>query len=116
VSKKYRDFGGFLESSKEPISFKLYDEEFHCKGALQGKVLLDMVAISNSEDPAQNAALIDSFFGKVVLPESYERFQKLLQDEEKIVTIDTLGEITSWLVEQYSSRPTTGPEPSLSGQ
>ena len=116
MSKKYKDFGGFSDSQKEPISFKLYDEEFHCRGSLQGKILLDMVALSTSEDAAQNAALIESFFGKVVLPESYERFQKLLEHEEKVVTLDTLGEITSWLVEQYSSRPTTGPEPSLSGQ
>lgn len=116
MSKKYRDFGGFSDSTKDPISFKLYEEEFQCKGALQGKILLDMVAISGVDDPVKNAALIESFFKKVMLSESYERFEKLLQDEEKIVTIDTLGEITSWLVEQYSSRPTTGPEPSSSGQ
>ena len=53
---------------------------------------------------------------KALIEESLVRFEALLQDSEKIVTVETLGELTSWLVEQYSSRPTPGPEDSLSGQ
>ena len=60
--------------------------------------------------------LIDSFFAKALLPESLERFNALLTDPEKIVTVDTLGEIAGWLTEQYSGRPQQGPEQSASGQ
>jgi hypothetical protein len=46
------------------------------------------------------------FFQQALLPESYERFNKLLEDPDTIVTVDVLGEVTGWLVEQYSARPT----------
>ena len=59
---------------------------------------------------------VTNFFSKALVQESYERFLKLLDDPEKIVTIESLGEITAWLVEEYSGRPTQGPEQSLSGQ
>jgi hypothetical protein len=62
------------------------------------------------------AKVITSFFSTVLLDESYERFEALIQDPEKIVTVETLGEITAWLVEEYTGRPTQRPEPSLSGQ
>lgn len=113
--KRFRDFGSGSKIT-EPLSFKLYDEEFHCKPALQGKVLLDMVSTANSTDTAVAADLIETFFANALVPESLERFKKLLEDPEKIVTVDILGEITSWLVEQYSGRPTSGPQESASGQ
>jgi hypothetical protein len=75
-----------------------------------------MVADSGSDSNGMATALIDKFFAKVLLPESFERFLKLVEDPSKIVTVEKLGEITSWLVEQYSSRPTSGLEDSQSGQ
>jgi hypothetical protein len=75
-----------------------------------------MVSDSGSESNGMATSLIDKFFAKVLLPESFERFLKLVEDPSKIVTVEKLGEITSWLVEQYSSRPTLGLEDSQSGQ
>ena len=116
TNQRFRDFGAG-DSISEPLSFKLHGEEFHCKPALQGKVLLDMVATAQSgNDSAIANNLIETFFAKALIEESLVRFQVLLEDPEKIVTVETLGELTSWLVEQYSSRPTQGPGDSLSGQ
>ena len=116
TNPRFRDFGAG-DSISEPLSFKLHGEEFHCKPALQGKVLLDMVATAQSgNDSAIANNLIETFFAKALIEESLVRFQILLEDPEKIVTVETLGELTSWLVEQYSSRPTQGPGDSLSGQ
>jgi len=113
--KRFRDFGSG-NAVTEPLSFKLYGEDFHCHPALQGKVLLDMVATATDTNQTVAAEIITSFFEKALLAESYIRFQKLLEDPEKIVTVEMLGEITAWLVECYSSRPTSGPEQSASGQ
>jgi hypothetical protein len=74
-----------------------------------------MVAAASSENSSDAASLVTGFFGKALMPESYERFNALLESD-KIVTVESLGEITSWLVEQYSGRPTAGPTDSLSGQ
>ena len=113
---RFKDFGSGGDVNTQPLSFKLYGEDFQCKTALQGKVLLDMVSDSGSESNGMATALIDKFFAKVLLPESFERFLKLVEDPSKIVTVEKLGEITSWLVEQYSSRPIPGLEDSQSGQ
>ena len=60
---KFKDFGSFGDKPKEPVTFKLYDEEFHCRPALQGKMLLDLIArTTNSEDPAAGARVISEFF------------------------------------------------------
>jgi hypothetical protein len=114
MTTRFKDFGA-ADIVTEPLSFKLYDEEFNCKTSLQGKVLLDMVAAASSDDAGDAANLVTGFFAKALMAESYERFTVLLESD-KIVTVETLGEITSWLVEQYSGRPTAGPTDSLSGQ
>ena len=118
MTNRFKDFGsGAGEINKSPLSFKLWDEEFHCRPALQGKVLLDMVSGSTGDDLGVGAArVITEFFSAVLEPESLERFNTLLEDPDKIVTVETLGEITGWLVEEYTGRPTQQPEPSFSGQ
>lgn len=107
---KFRDFGSESLAEREPISFKLQGEEFQCLKAVQGKVLLDLISKSSSEDPAAQAKVIDEFFGSVLEDESLTRFNSLLVDKTRIVTTETLAEITSWLIEQYADRPNQEPE------
>jgi hypothetical protein len=108
---KFKDFGSTLPGvQSEPISFKIYDEEFHCTPALQGKVLLGFVADSTSKDPAVQASVIERFFKYVLTEESLERFDALQDTRDKIVSVDTLGEIVAWVVEQYTNRPEEQPE------
>lgn len=108
---KFKDFGAGSGAAKtEPISFKLHGEEFHCVPAIPGKVMLNIVAKSNSDNAADQANVINDFFSQVLVDESLARFNALVVDKERIVTTETLGEITSWLVEQYSERPNQQPE------
>lgn len=113
---KFKDFGaGSKTEGKESISFKIHDEEFNCRQEMQGKVLLNLIAKSGGENPAESAQVIDEFFKTVLMPESYARFDALTQDPDRIVSMETLGEITGWLVEAYSDRPTQRPEVSPPG-
>lgn len=53
------------------------------------------------------------FLGGVVVPEDEERLGRLIDDKDRIVDIETLGDIVMWLGEEYGSgssgnRPTTG--------
>ena len=108
---KFRDFGASsIDEKLEPISFKLNDEEFHCVKALPGKVLLERVARSTSESPSDQANMVNEFFSHALTDESLERFNALISDKERVVTAETLGEITGWLVEQYGDRPNPQPE------
>ena len=116
MTSRFKDFGDGGVVVTEPLSFKLHGEEFHCRPAIQGKVLLDMVATASSGDQGAATAVIMDFFNATLTEESMNRFNTLLDTPDKIVTVEVLGEITGWLVEQYSGRPQQGPEQSQSGQ
>ena len=103
---KFRDFGnGGDGAPKEPISFKLWDQEFHCVPAIQGRLLLDIVSDSSSEDVSKSSQVMDKFFNAVLKPESKKAFDEILSDQEKITSLETLTEIVGWLMEEYSNRP-----------
>lgn len=112
MTKRFKDFGSAEDNFiDEPLSFKLYGEEFHCHPAIQGKVMLEIAKrAGNEENTAEAAALVDSFFEIALLPDSLVRFNKLLQDPKKIVSVEVLSEITAWLMSEYSQRPTKEPE------
>lgn len=118
MMSRFKDFGAGSGTGEEasPISFKLYDEEFHCVPRMQGKVMLNIVEDSASDDPAASARTINSFFKKVLKDESFTRFDGLLEDKDRVVSVETLAEIVSWLLEEYSNRPNQQPEDSSPGQ
>ena len=109
TTNRFKDFGSNEGVETSPLSFKLHNEEFHCVPAVQGKLMLQLAASAGDNDPAKAAGMIDSFFEQVLLAESYTRFSALLASE-KIVPVETLANITAWLVEEYSGRPTERPE------
>jgi len=116
MTGRFKDFGESSNVVKEPLSFKLYGEEFNCVPAIQGKVLLDTVKKVDSDKASAAAEIIEDFFRTTLLDESYQRFQRLLSDPDKIVTVETLSEITAWLVGEYSERPTKESSDSPLGQ
>jgi hypothetical protein len=60
--------------------------------------------------------MITQFFNHVLTDESYERFSALLEDKNRIVLVETLSEIVSWLMVEYTNRPEKQPEDSSTGQ
>lgn len=115
MTKRFKDFGTGGATTQEPLEFALHGETFACRPAIQGKFLLSLVAGTDEDDPAAAANTVNQFFSHVLLPEDYIRFEALLDDPDKLVTVETLGEITGWLMEQYAARPTTPPSPSSPG-
>jgi hypothetical protein len=113
---RFKDFGAGSTASTEPITFALYGETFECKPALQGKFLLNLIAETNSDDAGASAAIVNKFFKEVLLEDSYARFEALAADPDKIVSVETLGEITGWLVSEYTERPTQPPVSSSNGE
>ena len=103
---RYKDFGkGKAPENTEPIVFKLFDEEFTAVPQIQGSLLIDLVKNSASDDAAKAAEIIVEFLDSVLEDESQVRFQALINSKDRIVDIETLGEITGWLVEEYTNRP-----------
>ena len=109
MTARFKDFGGSQDEAHEPLSFKLHGEEFHCKPAIQGKFLLNLIADSSSTNVETSTKVVTEFFSKVLIKESADRFDELLSSD-KIVTVETLAEITEWLMSQYTDRPEEQPE------
>jgi hypothetical protein len=110
AKSRFKDFGAGVEKDASPLSFKLHGEEFQCVPRIQGKVLLDLVAMAGDTSPQGSADTMNLFFKSVLRDESYEKFEALTRDKDKIVEVQTLAEIVSWLMEEYSDRPPTEPE------
>jgi len=108
MATKFKDFGTVKVEERDEIKFKLYGEEFICYRAIQGKVLLEVAGGFDGGNTVNANDVIEKFFKAVLEPDSYERFNALIHDPERIVPVEDLGEITGWLVEQYSGRPTQG--------
>ena len=117
MTTRRRDFGRTKTIDEfEPVEFVLNDETFHCKPAVQGGVLLKFVARADSESSGAAAEAIYEFFEKVMEPSEYLRFMEVLEDPKVIIEMDTIGEVATWLVEQYATRPTEQPKPSGRGR
>jgi hypothetical protein len=109
MTNRFKDFGSGGETNSAPLSFTLHGEEFHCWPELQGKVLLGLAASGAEDSGIAAAKTVTEFFRHALKPESFERFEILGENPEKIVTVETLAEITAWLVEEYAERPTKEP-------
>jgi hypothetical protein len=108
--KRHKSFNVINIDDAEPLTFDLGGEEFACYAEVQGKTILDImrVAAEGDEDTrgVMMAVSVLDFFVKVMPPTEYERFEKLMEDEKRIVPMDVLSEIMGWLIEEYTDRPT----------
>ena len=109
MTTRFKDFGA-PEVNNDPISFALFGETFECIPALPGKFLLDLISESSSDDPVAASAIVMKFFDIVLTEESNIRFNALAMDPNRVVPVETLSEITGWLVEEYTARPFEQPE------
>lgn len=96
-------------ANAEPVTFDIYGESFTCKAAVQGSALLRF----GVEASDNSASAVMNFFRLVMDEENFERFEELIESDDKIVDAALLGEIAGYLVSEYSSRP-TGPSSSSS--
>jgi hypothetical protein len=108
--KRHKSFDVINIDESEPLTFDLGGEEFMCYPEVQGKTILDIMRIAADGDEDTRGVLMAvsvlDFFEKVMPPEEHERFAKLMEDPKRIVPMDTLSEIMSWLIEEYTDRPT----------
>ena len=117
TQKRHMDFGTPSKlSDYAPLTFSVAGEDFSCKAAIQGAVLLDFISEADSNDGGRAAVAIRKFFQEAMPPDDFERFYKLIEESEYIFDMEELSAITAWLVEQYSSRPKELSKPSSVGR
>jgi hypothetical protein len=108
---KFKDFGsGASESERDQIKFKLFDQEFSCRPVLSGKSFIDIAKMSSGEDTLAAIESLEKFFELALFKEDLERFNALLVDPERVVSLEMLNDIVAWLMEVYTERPNQLPE------
>ena len=100
---------------EDRLTFDLAGQTFKCRSVLPGWLLLKFVAMSSRDARGADAGALYTFFQDVLEPESYRRFEEVVSGEEYVIEMDTLGEISSWLISEYTDRPTPQPSPSVNG-
>lgn len=116
---RYKKFSGGRKLSEfEPLNFELNGHEFSCYPAIQGSVLLEFVRDAAAADSGggDSAKALYNFLSSAMPEAEYNKLQDVLHDKETIIEVELIGEIVSWLVEEYSARPTQQPEVSSIGQ
>jgi hypothetical protein len=108
--KRHKSFDVVTLDDLEPLSFDLGGEEFSCYAEVQGKAVLDVLRVTTEGDEDSRGLLLLvstlDFFEKVMPPEEHERLTKLMEDPTRIVPMSTMSSIMTWLIEEYSNRPT----------
>lgn len=102
--------GGTKITDFEPLGFELNGEEFTCHAAIPGAVMIDFIRRADSDSMGNSAEALFSFLKSSMDESEYERFNKLINDPEVIIDISLIGEIVSYLIEEYGERPTKGQE------
>jgi hypothetical protein len=108
--RRHKSFKVVDITESEPLSFEIGGEEFECYPEVQGKTLIDIMRVAAEGDEDTRGMLMAvsvlEFFKRVMPEDQYERFSALMDDRERIVSMETLSEIMAWLMEEYSERPT----------
>lgn len=110
-------FGKRTKAGKKvkPIEFDLFDGEyvFQCKQRLQGAIILDFIAAAESDDGSSGAGHITELIEAALLTkEDRDLFNQVIrsEDPDDVIEIQDLTDIVTYLVEKYTSRPTSGSE------
>lgn len=112
MAKRHRSFAPARSEKDlpEPLTFDLLGGKynFECKPVLQGAVILDFVAASEDGGAGGAAHMTDLIVEALKDDDEVARFNEVIRSKkvEDTVSIEELGEIVAWLVEEYTSRPT----------
>lgn len=78
--------------------------------AVAGSIVLDFMAETTEEDPGTLALAVNKMLRISIVPEDWDEFKAFIDNSENGITLDILSEISGYLAEAFSGRPTE-PQP-----
>ena len=117
-SARFKDFGSdqIIDTTEyEAVTFRLDGQNFTCYSMIPGSALLEFVSDADSGEGGRASESILRFFKAAMTDEEYTRFYALIKRADRVTPMETLAEISTWLVEVYSERPTKLPSASPTG-
>lgn len=107
ATNKIRSFSSTPVDATDPIEFEFDGEKFEAFGQVTGAVLLEFIAASSARDGAAVAAGIVDYLKASMDEANYRKFKAITHDPKKNISIETLSEIVSFLIEKRAEdRPT----------
>lgn len=103
---------------KEPITFEIggyrgngevWKETFTSLPEAPPGVLDDLATSSLVDDKGNrryNTPSLLAFFEGVMIDEDVVRFREIMHDKDRVVSIETLGDVMTYLAEELTDRPT----------
>lgn len=114
ASTRHRSFTTKGKASKEPVTFDLNDERFTCHAQVPGSVLLEHVRRLSDGETA--AAELLTIWQDVFDDAEHARFRAYIDSPDNEVDVQDLGAILSFVLEEFSGRPTPAPSRSPRGR
>jgi hypothetical protein len=112
---KSKSFGSYRPVGTEPIDMNIYDQTFKVRGDMSGIQLLHMIKALDGDSELDSAETMISFIERAVLTADRERCMEYLENSEPAVPLTMLTEIISWLIEEYTAKPTEPSPLSVNG-
>lgn len=131
------DIQDFSLPKREPIRFKIDDDVFEAVPTVGAEVMRDVIGMtdtiklmSEGQDTANvspekltkaadgvktHTARALQFLDMVLLPDSALRFAERMRSLENPITLEQTLQVWTWLIAQYSGRPTEPSSPSANG-
>lgn len=101
-----KSFGSPTPQGVQPMLLEVNDQKFKVRGAMSGVRLLNLVRAMDGTGDTDSASEMLKFIETALLVEDRERGMHYLTDSDPPVTLTTLTEIITWLIEEYSGKPT----------
>lgn len=89
----------------DPVTFDLAGENFTAYPKLPGAVILEFISATD-EGSATTAGALIKFLKDAMDDGNFSRLNAIFHDKEIMVEIEDIADIVSYLVEEYSDRPT----------
>lgn len=90
----------------EPIETRQESQTFHAVPEVPGKWLLE-VGASMAGGQEDRVHAINRFLDRVIVPAEKRRWDDVMSDTESILDMETLADITNWLIEEYNDEHPT---------
>jgi len=110
---KSKSFTGYQKT--DDIEFDVNGTTFRCIPMLPGVTLLEFTSTLDEGNPSAMASSVIKLLDTAIVAEQHEEWHAFASDPANGVTMDLLGEIAGYLVEEYVGRPLPQSEGSSDG-
>lgn len=91
-------------ANEDPLEFEVNGEVYLCQDDMSEFVLLDLMAMDDSEDPQETGVAFMGFLADVIVPADLARFKRQARAEKW--DVDQMLPMVQAAVEYYAARPT----------